>query len=679
MMKQIQATHAPDGRDLNVRTLLQIIEEILHQAAPNNIPDTASGSRLAQEDALDDRALQSEIADLLEVSAYTVNRITCEINCKCSEGDAHQTTVALFNKLSNYSWDAKVVLALSAFAVISGEFWIVAQVYTTNPLAKLVALIKQFPDMLEHADTLKPKFEAVNNLKKVMLDVTKCIVEFKELPSQYITADMPEMVTATANIPIAVYWTIRSMVATAFQIISLIGMGHEYMATTEAWELLSLAQKLSNIHIHLTRQLNLCYQHIDEKRHVEAYRTLVRLFEIPHIDNMKILKALVYTKDGQQPLYDGSSKIKVNIDILRMKNVLLVISEPDVFSEELLVLDQMYTESRQQPGRAESQYEILWLPVVDRSTPWTEEKQREFEDLQASMLWYSVSHPAMLDPAVLKYIKEVWHFNKKPLLVVLNPHGQVTNPNALHMMWIWGSRAFPFTSAKEEALWREETWKIQFLADSIEPLIFQWIAEGKYICLYGGEDMEWIRKFTKTLRGVAMKANIPLEMVYVGKSNPRQKVRKNTAAIEEEKLSRTVAEWTQIWFFWVRLESMWHSKVQSGRKVEDDPIMQEIMTMLSFDGSEQGWAVISKGQTEMAKAKGDTIQTSLENFEAWEERVPEIGFLPALLENLEVLHTPHHCNRLILPETTEKIPERVVCAECGRPMEKFFMYRCCTD
>lgn len=153
-----------------------------------------------------------------------------QISCKCSGGgDAHATTLAIFHLLSSYSWDAKVVLALSAFAVNYGEFWLVAQLYLTNPLAKGIALLKQLPDIIERSAVLKPKFEALNNLIRATLDVAKCIVEFKELPSQYISPDAPEMLSATAHIPTAVYWTVRSIVACATQIIGLTGTGHEYV------------------------------------------------------------------------------------------------------------------------------------------------------------------------------------------------------------------------------------------------------------------------------------------------------------------------------------------------------------------------------------------------------------------------------------------------------------------
>ena len=49
----------------------------------------------------------------------------------------------------------------------------------------------------------------------------------------------------------------------------------------------------------------------DEKRNVESFEMLKNLFEKIHIDNMKVLKALIYAKDDIQPLIDGSSKKRV--------------------------------------------------------------------------------------------------------------------------------------------------------------------------------------------------------------------------------------------------------------------------------------------------------------------------------------------------------------------------------
>ncbi|KAK1258201.1 hypothetical protein QJS04_geneDACA021077 [Acorus gramineus] len=628
-------------------------------------------------EVLEDKMQPNEIMGMLEALAYPIHRISCEISCKCTGGgDTHATTVALFNQLSSYTWDAKVVLALAAFAVSYGEFWLTAQLYTVNPLAKSVAMLKQIPDIIEHADVLKPRFDALNNLIKSMLDVTKCIIEFKELPSEYISPDTSPMSTALTHIPTAVYWTIRSVVACASQIIGLIGLGDEYLnSTTEAWELSSLAHKVNNIHGHLTKQLSLCHRHIDEKKHVEAYQTLVRLFESTHVDNMKILKALINNREDM-PLIEGSTKKRVSVDVLRRKIVILFISDLDI-SHELYILTQIYNDHLSK--KMERRYEMVWLPVHDKSAPWTTSKQEAFNRLVSDMPWYSLYHPMKLDAAAIKYIKEVWRFDKKPLLVVLDPQGKVVCPNAMHMMWIWGSLAYPFSSAREEALWREETWGLELLVDEIDTLILTWIKQERFICLYGGEDIDWIRRFTSAMRHVVQETGIPLHMVYVGKSNPKERVRRAVAVIAEEKLSGYWQDPIMMWFFWVRLESMLHSKMQAGRNIDNDPIMQEVMQMMSFDGSEEGWAVVSRGSVEIVKAHGRKIVDCLGKFQEWKGGVEKDGFVPALTAALVPYETHEHCTRLILPGDTGRIQDNVICAECRKPMEKFILYRCCTD
>ncbi|KAL2932638.1 Protein SIEVE ELEMENT OCCLUSION B [Bienertia sinuspersici] len=637
MLKQIQGTHAPDGRDVDVRPIIEIVEDVFTRAAPS-IP----------------------------------------ITCKCSGGgDAHATTMSLLNMLSSYSWDAKVAIALAALAITYGEFGLVVQLFPTHPLAKSVAILKQLPDLVEHSDGLKSRFEALNSLISAMLDVTKRIVEFRQLPHQYISPDNPPLSVAMTHIPTAAYWTIRSVVACATQIASLIGMSYEYAASaTEAWELSSLAHKERNIHDHLMQQLALCYQHIDEKKHIEAYHNLVRVFELPQLDNVRILRHLIYMKDDIMPLHEGSTNSNVHVEALRRKSVLLLISDLEISQEELTILVHIYRESRMRP---EYQYEIVWIPIVDKSAPWTDEQQHKFEQLQSAMPWYTLNHPKIMEPAAIKYIKEVWKFAKRMILVVLDPQGKVACPNALHMFFIWGNVAYPFTTMKEEALWRDETWSLELFLDDIEPNLQEWISKGKYICVYGGEDIEWIRRFTNTAKEVSLAARIDLEIIYVGKSNAKERMRKITAIIGKENLSHFWPDITSMWYFWTRLECMLYSKMQHGKTVESDLIMQEVMTVLSFDGSDQGWATMWFSLTEMTRAKGDTILESLGLFQEWEEDALNKGFVPALRDHLQQLRTPHHCNRLILPGVEGGIPESVVCAECGKQMEKYFMYRCCTD
>ncbi|KAL3511365.1 hypothetical protein ACH5RR_030766 [Cinchona calisaya] len=668
IIKQILSTHDPDGREFDVKPLLLIIRDIMRRATPTS---HAVGAESQEHiNTWEKKAIYCGYSDMLELLASPIKKTNNEIIYKFSAGeDANLITIALFRSLSSYSWEAKAAIAFAAFAVSYAEFWLVAQFYTTNPLAKSVVVLKGLPEIMEPTEALEQKFEAVNNLMKAILDVTECIIKFKELFSQ------PEMESAVAHILIAVYWTVRCIVTCSITLLNLIALGHKYVA--EALELNSLAHKLAGIKKDLERQMALINQKIEEMSQNDAFLELILLSETPHIDNMKILRALIYGKEDQLPLYDGTQKRRASLDILRRKHVLLFISDLELPYKELEILRLAYVEPRQHPTRVERQYEVVWLPVVDRLSPWQEEKQKQFELVQNSMPWYSVARPMMIGPAVIRFIKEIWGFNKKPQLVVLDPQGKESNRNALHMMSIWGNLALPFTKAKEEALWREETWRIELLADSIDQNLFLWVDQNKYICLYGGENIEWILKFTTMTKAVAKAAGIPLEMLYVGKSDPRERVRRNNSIIQVGNLSHTLPDLTLIWCFWVRLESMWHSKIQHGMTVENDPIMQEIATMLSFDGSDQGWAVFSRGSHEMAKGRGDIVLQCLEYYDRWMDKVvyPD-GFVIALSEQLRVLYSPYHCNRLLL---TGQNPEKVACAECGRTMERFTMYRCCNE
>lgn len=166
---------------------------------------------------------------------------------------------------------------------------------------------------------------------------------------------------------------------------------------------------------------------------------------------------------------------QVSIDVLGSKIVLLFISDLDLSDQELLILGEMYQESRQQPDMFQIQYEVVWLPVLNKTTPWTEVKRKKMEELQSKMPWYSVYDPSLMEQAVVRYIKEVWRYKKKPILVVLDQQGKVVNLNALHIMWIWGSLAYPFTIAMEESIWKQQTWGLELLADIFHPLLLTWV------------------------------------------------------------------------------------------------------------------------------------------------------------------------------------------------------------
>lgn len=136
-------------------------------------------------------------------------------------GNTHETTMKLFEMLGRYKWDAKAVLVLSAFATSYGEFWLIMQLFLSNPLAASVALLKQFPN---DSSLFKPRFKSLSALVKTIIDVTKCIIKFEGLPLQHVVVENDAIMVAKSRIYITTYWVIRSALACSSQITDLIAL-----------------------------------------------------------------------------------------------------------------------------------------------------------------------------------------------------------------------------------------------------------------------------------------------------------------------------------------------------------------------------------------------------------------------------------------------------------------------
>ncbi|KAL5717884.1 hypothetical protein ACHQM5_010840 [Ranunculus cassubicifolius] len=663
MLKQILDSHDPNGHGIDVKSLFNIMEQVLQ-------PEIS-------------RTDSSECSNLLDmISANSMHKISKEISTssKCS---VELITVGVCKILSSYTWYEKVVVSLANFVVNYGEFWLVARLFPPNQLAYSISKLNHTPEVADNNNSLIYRIDAIKNLTKTTLDISKCILEFKELPPQYISPNTPLLSNALKLIPNAVYWAIKGVVACSLQMEGLIKVDKEFVTSSfDAWEVLSNQTKKVNVVFEGIRtQLNLCYAHINSKKEDEAYRRLKQLDESTHLDNTKVLRALLSSNDDVLPLFDGFSKKKASLESFVGKYIILLVTDINIpeNANELSLLEVVHLEQKMFKNRPESNFDIVWLPVMERSTPWNDEMQKKFEKQRNAMPWYSVINPILLDPAVIRYIKEVWKFNKQTILVVMDPQGRIVHQNAFHMLWIWGTAAFPFTYMREEALWQAESWEIWFVIDGIDSKFLTWVREKKLVCLYGGVNMEWIRKFTAAARAVSQVIHTPIELMYVGKSNPGSKAQKIVDNIIAEKLSYSLGfrDLTLIWFFWTRVESMYYSKMQLGKTFATDIIMKEVMTMLSLNSSEDGWALFSKGSSEMVMAKGDQILNSLSELEKWKEHVGSQGFVPALAAQVHPQNTVEHCVRLLLSQTVNQIPDKVVCAECGDTMEKLTMFRCC--
>ncbi|CAL8073286.1 unnamed protein product [Prunus armeniaca] len=409
------------------------------------------------------------VASSFSTPLCLLKSIIREVPCKApGEENAHDATLKILNKVSKYSWEAKAVLALAAFSLEYGEFWLTAQHQQSDQLAKSVAFLKGVPVLLK-PENLKQRGQAVAQLNDVImstLQVIDCIFELEKLSITYNEVKELREILASArkDISVNVYWCIITTVACATNI-SLLTSDED-----KEHDLVPYAQKIHFILNKLNMQLKICRKQVED---AEAYRRIRKIFRTP-TEIKEVFKALIFSKDNVQPLIDGSTKQTVDIDILRKKNILLFLSSLEITNDDISILKPIYEFTKK-----EDQHKIVWIPIVEQ---WTDELQKKFETLRIKMPWYTVQISAPI--AGIRFIKEEWNFKGKPTLVVMSPQGKVEHSNAFHMI------------RKED----------------------------EYIFFYGGKDKEWMKQFKEKATALAndlilKEAKINIKLFCVGKDS----------------------------------------------------------------------------------------------------------------------------------------------------------------
>ena len=130
------------------------------------------------------------------------------------EETAPKTAMSILKRLEDYSWDAKAVLTLAAFALDYGEFWHLAQSHSLNQLTKSLGILKRVPIVLPRPGIEKYKYAIVqlNNLIRETLNVIECIFKLEELLAKHDLKDVPTLSTATDSVSVEVFWAIISVV-----------------------------------------------------------------------------------------------------------------------------------------------------------------------------------------------------------------------------------------------------------------------------------------------------------------------------------------------------------------------------------------------------------------------------------------------------------------------------------
>lgn len=354
-----------------------------------------------------------------------------------------------------------------------------------------------------------------------------------------------------------------------------------------------------------------------------------------------------------------------------------------------------------QQTRSSDSCVVLWVPISSLNE-WGPAEKTSFEFFSDRVPWLSVRRPWSLNLSVVKFITQEWSFWEDPILVVVDEQGLVANTNAMDMVWIWGPKAFPFSSSRERELWEQADWTVDLMINGISPLLSEWVKiclnfslfkqcidsylvslfyvifkveQGRNLCIYGSDNMDWIRKLNDKIKKIRS-SGIHLEAAYVGCKNPGENVRGIIHTIDQEGLSSSMT-FNGVDFFWFRLETLKRSVGQQDRTSRCDEIAARVRELLEME-SRDGWAVIGRGSSRDAvRLDLEVLEQGLESLHSWRENVTEMGLGGALTAALEARVDGERCRDDEVVAYEEGLIEKTkICGSCKNPMEKFVCFKC---
>lgn len=177
-----------------------------------------------------------------------------------------------------------------------------------------------------------------------------------------------------------------------------------------------------------------------------------------------------------------------------------------------------------------------------------------------------------------------------------------------------------------------------------------------------------------------METSFEMEIVYIGTNRPKAKLLNiiNTCTSIEWKTQSWEVE--RISKFWRRLMYLYHKRITYSKVGPlEDAIMKDLMTITTYDYSEDGWAIMFGGSSEeRIICSGQQLIQCLTKFESWGSDIHEpADFIKALNDHLRGSHIEKHCTSLIVPATATNTHVAPSCLVCGRSMEKNFLFKCC--
>ncbi|CAM8894615.1 unnamed protein product [Rhodiola kirilowii] len=469
---------------------------------------------------------------------------------------------------------------------------------------------------------------------------------------------------------LSIYWVASAVFTCSSQCDKLPKNGY-VVEDEDSQKLMDICGKLKSIHKRLMKIESSGKQYMDDEKIADVYQipnakigrsyyALMALIDLPaESEDLKIFRC--NRKD--MALY--VAKVKES------KILLLLISGLDISFNEINFLKDIYVESK---TSVQPEFELIWLPI--HFGPWIASLEGQYTKLLQMMPWLTIKDPNVMNERTKKIISDVWKFQKKPIIVVINNDGRVVCPNAIHSMYIWGFKPFPFTRSKERAMW-SMGMRLDSLVLGFDPNVASMIEAGKWVVLYGGNDIKWIPKFTNCIGEVSSKLGILIEIIYVGKD------REIMSLISTNSPQSYSPGIYKIWYFWTRLESLIVSRYQTFTTASDtttDTIIQEVKKLLSY-ASVESWACLSIPSSDlMIHGLGDTMLKGFMEYEEWKQNIHTKEFPKFFQNRIEELGRASDiptCSRIVLQIDNKDVVQSLNCPDCTHLMEKKIQYRCC--
>ncbi|XP_059460794.1 protein SIEVE ELEMENT OCCLUSION C-like [Corylus avellana] len=212
----ISATHiVPADEKIDVDSLFIVVKNILRRST-QIVDNVLQGNEPLEN--LEEKVSRASFDPLL----CTLKQLSSEMACEAlGEEIVHKTTMSILNKLSSYSWDAKAILTLAAFALDYEEYFLaLVELHSSNQLVESVEIPKHEPATLKLSDLQKHK-KTIDEFTKMindMLAIMEIIFEVKNL----FNNDIEEGRAASIlHAPELVYWIIITVVACTTQMCCL--------------------------------------------------------------------------------------------------------------------------------------------------------------------------------------------------------------------------------------------------------------------------------------------------------------------------------------------------------------------------------------------------------------------------------------------------------------------------